>query len=91
MEHIDVTRMSAKGQVVIPGDIRIAMGLDPGTKFVVAGEGDTVILKRIGRPTLTEIDKLFSDSRKFAREKGLRKSDVAKAIRRARHKQRESS
>lgn len=84
MENLDVTRMSAKGQVVIPGDIRQAMDLAPGTKFVVVGEGDTVILKRIGRPTLTEVDRLFAESRRFAKSAGLKRSDVRKAVQRAR-------
>ena len=84
MEHLDVTRMSAKGQVVIPGDIRHAMALAPGTKFVIVGEGDTVILKRIGRPMLAEVDKLFAESRTFAKRVGLKKGDVKKAVQRAR-------
>lgn len=84
MEHLDVTRMSAKGQVVIPGDIRRAMALAVGTKFVVVGEGDTVILKRIGRPTIAEADKLFAESRRFARRAGLKRSDVQKAIQKVR-------
>lgn len=84
MQNLDITRMSVKGQVVIPGDIRQAMGLVAGTKFVVAGEGDTVILKRIGRPVLAEVDRLFSASRKFARRAGLKKSDVKKTIQRSR-------
>jgi AbrB family looped-hinge helix DNA binding protein len=84
MQHLDVTRMSAKGQVVIPGDIRHAMALAPGTKFVVACEGDTVILKRIGRPMMAQVDKLFSESRQFARRAGLKKSDVRSAVQRAR-------
>jgi AbrB family looped-hinge helix DNA binding protein len=84
MEQVDVTRMSAKGQVVIPGDIRHAMSLAPGTKFVVIGEGDTVILKRIGRPSLTEVDRLFDDSRKLAKKSELKRSHVRKAIRKAR-------
>ena len=84
MQNLDVTRMSVKGQVVIPGDIRQAMGLVTGTKFVVAGEGDTVILKKIGRPASEEIDKLFGVSRKFARQAGLKKSGVKKMIQRSR-------
>ena len=84
MQNLDVTRMSVKGQVVIPGDIREAMGLVAGTKFVVAGEGDTVILKRIGRPASAEIDGLFGASRRFARQVGMKKSDVKKTIQRSR-------
>lgn len=81
MQNLDVTRMSVKGQVVIPGDIRQALGLVAGTKFIVAGDGDTVILKRIGRPASAEIDRLFGASRKFARHAGLKKSDIKKTIR----------
>lgn len=84
MRELDVTRMSVKGQVVIPGDIRQALGLVAGTKFVVAGEGDTVFLKRIGRPASAEVDRLFGASRRFARRVGLKKSDVRKALGRSR-------
>jgi AbrB family looped-hinge helix DNA binding protein len=84
MQNMDVTRMSVKGQVVIPGDIRKALGLVAGTRFVVAGEGDTIILRKIGRPALEDVDRLFSVSRKFARRSGLKKSDVEKNIRKSR-------
>ena len=84
MQNLDVTRMSVKGQVVIPGDIRHALGLVAGTKFVVAGEGDTVILRKIGRPALAEADRLFGASRKFARRAGLKKSDIKKTIHQSR-------
>ena len=84
MQNLDVTRMSIKWQVVIPGDIRQALGLVTGTKFIVAGEGDTVILRKIGRPALGEADRLFGVSRKFAKRAGLKKSDVQKTIRKSR-------
>ena len=84
MQNLDVTRMSVKGQVVIPGDIRRALCLEAGMKFVVAGEGDTVILRKIGRPALEEAERLFGASRKFAKRTGLKKSDVKKTIRRSR-------
>ena len=84
MEQLDVTRMSAKGQVVIPGDIRQALALEPGTKFVIVAEGDTVILKRIGRPMLAEVAQLFAESRRFAKRVGLKRSGVRKAVQKAR-------
>lgn len=84
MRNLDITRMSVKGQVVIPRDIRQALGLVTGTKFVVAGEGDTVILRKIGRPALEEADRLFGISRKFAKRAGLKKADLKKTIQRSR-------
>jgi AbrB family looped-hinge helix DNA binding protein len=86
MNPIDMTRMSEKGQVVIPGDIRAALGLGAGTKFVVFTEGDMVLLKRIGRPSKEEIAKLFAQSEQFAKRAGLKSSDVKKHIRQVRRK-----
>lgn len=43
------TRLSSKGQVVIPGNIRAAHGWGAGTEFEVEDRGDAVIL-RVARP-----------------------------------------
>ncbi|MCP4573495.1 MAG: AbrB/MazE/SpoVT family DNA-binding domain-containing protein [bacterium] len=56
------TRMSSKGQVVIPRAIRDRLGLRPGTQFVVVGDGDVVILKRLSPPTPDEYDDLVSEA-----------------------------
>ena len=45
MEPVATTRLSSKGQVVIPQELRTRLGLEPGTRFVVLGEDDVVILK----------------------------------------------
>lgn len=45
------TRLSAKGQVVIPKDVRERLGLVAGTVFDVVELGGEVILKRKGAQT----------------------------------------
>ena len=47
MASYATTRLSSKGQVVIPEEIRNNLGLSEGDQFVVIGEGDSVILKTI--------------------------------------------
>ena len=44
---IDVTRVSDKGQVVIPKEIRDRLGFKEGTKLIVVATEDAVVLQRI--------------------------------------------
>jgi len=84
MDKIEITSMSSRGQVVIPLDIREHLGLREGEKFVVVGEEDTVILKKITMPTFKNFDKLIEKTQQFAKQKGITKEDVESAIKRAR-------
>lgn len=84
MTQVSTTKLSSRGQVVIPEEIRRRLGLEPGAQFVVLGEGDTVILKAIRAPDLSEFDSLLARARAAAAEAGLQQSDVARAIGRVR-------
>ena len=79
---ISTTKMSSKGQVVIPEQIRAQLNLDSkaGSQFVVVGDKDVVILKRISAPTLSEFDGLIKQARSQAKTAGLKKSDVENAV-----------
>jgi AbrB family looped-hinge helix DNA binding protein len=74
------TKMSSKGQVVIPEEIRTRLGLSPGTRFVVLGDGDVVILKALASPTMDDFDDLIREARRQARTAGLARSDVRTAV-----------
>ena len=75
------TKMSSKGQVVIPEEVRDALGLKAGSKFVVVGEGDVVILKMINPPSMSEFDDIIQEARRQARQAGMKRSDVTAALR----------
>jgi len=84
MSTLSTTRMSSKGQVVIPEDIRKRLQLQTGTQFVVVGDRDVVILKAISAPSMKGFDDLIIQVRKQARKAGLKKSDVDTAVAKAR-------
>ena len=84
MANIATTRMSSKGQVVIPEVIRKRLKIEPGSQFVVIGEDDTVILKMISTPDMSQFDRLISRAREQAREAGLKRSDIVSAIKKVR-------
>ena len=84
MPNVATTRMSSKGQVVIPENIRKQLKLKEGSQFVVLGKDDVVILKAISPPAMEEFDALIATARKQAKQTGMKQSDVAAAIARVR-------
>ena len=52
---VETIRMSSKGQIVIPQEIREEIEADEGTVFAVTGSKDTVILKKIQTPSKEEL------------------------------------
>ena len=86
MLNIATTKLSSKGQVVIPEDVRKELGLEPGAQFVVMGEGDLVILKKIEAPDRSEFLALAKKIRSQARKAGMKRSDVKNAVRTVRRR-----
>ena len=58
--NINVTKMSSKGQVVIPADMR--KGIKEGEKIIIIQNGNQLILKKA-----KEFDKNLEEDLEFAR------------------------
>jgi AbrB family looped-hinge helix DNA binding protein len=84
MGETATTRLSTKGQVVIPEEIRDRLGLKSGAQFVVLGEGDVVILKVIQAPEIADFEEIVGRARTAAKQAGLRKRDISQAIQKVR-------
>ena len=80
------TKMSSRGQVVIPEAVRDKLGLGAGTRFVVTGEGDVVVLKKLNPPSMAEFDEIIATARRQARAAGLTKAHVRTAVRKVRQR-----
>lgn len=79
-KDFEVTKMSSRGQIVIPENIRNRMQLGNGSKFIVVGMNDTVILKRLEAPKFEKFDEIMKKSREFAKTKRIKPGDVGKAV-----------
>ena len=86
MENIEITSVSSRGQVVIPQSLRDKLKIHEGEKFVIVGEDNTIVLKKLEMPSFSGIDKLLKKTREFAKQKGLKETDVKEAIRETRKK-----
>jgi AbrB family looped-hinge helix DNA binding protein len=80
MENIDFTRLSSKGQIVVPRRIRERLRLTDGEIFLIFGTDDTLILKRVQEPTEAEFNGILARARKLAKTKGLTTKDLDRAI-----------
>ena len=84
MTKIAITRMSSKGQIVIPKTMREGLSLHTGDVFALFGEEDTLILKKVAIPDEDELESLLKWGRDFAKERDITRQDVEKAIAEAR-------
>jgi AbrB family looped-hinge helix DNA binding protein len=80
------TRLSSKGQVVIPEEVRRTLGLNEGDQFLVIGQGDAVILKTITPPKIEEFRELLSQARAEGRKARIRKAELKSAIAKVRRR-----
>ena len=80
MGNASTTKLSSKGQVVIPEEIRDRLGLQAGVRFVVVGQGDVVVLKTLKAPSMSEFDQLVEKARESAQAAGLTPEDIAEAV-----------
>ena len=80
MSELATTKMSSQGQIVIPEEIRKKLKLKTGSRFMVLGEKDVVILKNITPPSMDEFDDLIMTARQQARKAGLKQSEIKTII-----------
>jgi len=77
---IEITKMTSKGQVVIPQDIREEKGLEEGEKFLVYDIDESIILKRVKNlekaKNQEEFEKVFSSMWKTSKVRDITKKDV---------------
>lgn len=80
MPNVATTKMSSKGQVVIPEGIRKQLKLKTGAQFVVVGKDDVVILKSIAPPTMENFDALITTARRQAKQAKMKQRDIGAAV-----------
>lgn len=77
---ISVTKISSKGQVVIPKEIREQLGLERGTLLLADTKGDRIVLKKLSEPEEGIFSELSDPVREKVSELGIDRDDVDRAI-----------
>jgi AbrB family looped-hinge helix DNA binding protein len=82
---LDLTKLSQKGQVVIPNTVRKQLGLKEGMRFLVVGLGDTIVLRRLElSQEKIRLKGLLQESRRKAAKGGFTEKEIERLIRETR-------
>ena len=81
-----ITTVSSKGQLVLPLNIRNGMNIKPGIKMFVLSDGESIILKPIVQPDISEFRSLMDAAEEWASNVGLTEDDINDAIKTVRAK-----
>jgi AbrB family looped-hinge helix DNA binding protein len=78
---LELTRLSERGQIVIPTGLRRSMNLKEGERFIVMGLGDTIVLRKLElSQERMRLKRLIRYSQEKARKFGFTESEVEKLI-----------
>ncbi len=78
--EIETTRLSSKGQIVIPLSLRRQLKVKEGMQFLVIARGDAIMLKKISEESAQNWEELTRPLRQRARKLGLKRRDVSREI-----------
>jgi antitoxin PrlF len=84
MTEVEYVKMSTKGQLVVPREIREEAGLKEGEKFVAFPIKGGVIFKRIKLPEI-KFEEIAKEVREHFRKNKITKADVDEAVKWARN------
>lgn len=79
--QVELTRISEKGQIVIPSSLRKEMNIKRSDQFIIFGDNGTVILKKIEKASLKKtFDEISKPLQKVSKQTGLSRKDLMRAI-----------
>ncbi len=81
---INLVKMSPKGQLVVPKDIREKEKFKPTDRFIAVSVAEGVLFKRIELPDMEEFESLSREVSKQLQKQSVKPKDIGKAVRWAR-------
>ena len=80
----DIVKMSSKGQIVIPKEMRNELSLKEGDQLVAMCDDNTIVLKLLEKPSYEEFLESMHQCQKWAKEAGLTQKDLDDVIKQVR-------
>jgi len=80
----EITKLSSKGQIVIPKDIRDALSLKEGDSLLLTATDKAIMIRSINPPSKEEFEEVFKKTHEFAKKHKLTEKDMWDAIKKVR-------
>jgi len=77
---LEIARVTSRGQVVIPAQIRKELGIKTGDSVAFKVDGSQAILTPVTNERLQALEDLFAWGRRIAKIKKIRKRDILPAV-----------
>ena len=77
---VKITKISSKGQVVIPQEIRKKLDLEEGNLMIVSDQNNTVLLKKIDIPKIKTWEEAVKPFREAAKKINFSQDDLERVI-----------
>ena len=77
---VGVTKISSKGQIVIPFEIREKMNLEEGSILIVLDNKDSICLKKLELPNIKSWEEVTKPFKEAARKSGFTNDDLDRVI-----------
>ncbi len=89
---IEMIKMSSKGQIVIPQDIRTEINASEGTIFAVVSGRDSIVLKKVITPSkedlIKELQIIAKEGARKAEKFGIKEGDIPNLVHKLREEKR---
>ncbi len=77
---VNITKLSSKGQVVIPSEIREKMNLEEGNLLIISDSDDSICMKKIELPKIKSWKEATKPFRDAAKKSNFSNDDLKKLI-----------
>ncbi len=81
---VNITKISSKGQIVIPRDIREKLKVKEGNLFVITDRDNSIFLKKIEPPKIKTWKEATRPFREAAKKSRFTEEDLGRLIKEAR-------
>ena len=85
---VEIIRMSSKGQIVIPQDIRTEISASEGTMFAVISGRDSIVLKKVATPSkeelIDELKEIAKEGKKRLEARSIKEADILNIVEKSR-------